>query len=318
MTIKTSLLVFVPYIRMMNNQIFVFLSMLCLCFAANAQTPKLYKDLVFQEVTIDKDQSYAPKDQEDDTKFHLFDLYQPKGGPSTARPLIIWMHGGGFKFGSKDVTEIKLWCKNFAQRGYVCAGINYHLDKKTTSFNFDRLQKSCYYAVQDAKMAVEYFKQHYKQYGIDPGKIILAGNSAGGMIALQAAYVSDSELAKMAGLNEQGRPGLLKVAAVVNFWGGIFDLKWLKNAHVPIVNVLGNKDRVMPPTHKDGPLFGGIDIHNEGDKLHIPNELKIFDGYAHQLERHFNPVFPAGKATQERWQEAAGFAADFLYSTVLK
>lgn len=303
---------------MMNSQPLVFLSMLCLSLTANAQTPKLYKDLVFQEVTIDKDQSYAPNDQKDDAKFHRFDLYQPKGDRSTARPLIIWMHGGGFKFGSKEVNEIKLWCTDFAKRGYICAGINYHLDKKTTSFNFDQLQKSCYYAVQDAKTAVEYFKQHHKQYGIDPDKIILAGNSAGGMIALQAAYASDSELAKMAGLNDTGQPGLLKVAAVINFWGGIFDLNWLKNANVPIVNVLGNKDKVTPPTHQSGSLFGGIDIHNEADKLHIPNELKIFDGYAHQLQRHFNPVFPAGKATRERWLEAAGFAADFLYQNVLK
>ncbi|MDP9047150.1 MAG: alpha/beta hydrolase [Bacteroidota bacterium] len=303
----------------MINHTLVFLSILCCAsVAAKAQNLKPYKDLVFTDVTIDKDQTYDPAGPQDKMKVHRFDLYQPKGDRTTARPLMIWMHGGGFKFGSKDAQGIKFWCKNFAQRGYVCAGINYQLGKKTASFNFDQLQKSCFSAVQDAKMAVGYFRKHYREYGIDPNKIILAGNSAGGMIALQAAYVSDRDLAKMAGLHETGQAGLLKVAGVVNFWGGIFDINWLKNARVPIVSVLGNKDRVVPPTHKDGPLYGGIDIHAEADKLNIPNNLKIFDGYSHELQRHFNPVFPAGKETQERWQEASQFAAEFLYSTVLK
>jgi hypothetical protein len=36
------------------------------------------------------------------------------------------------------------------------------------------------------------------------------------------------------------------------------------------------------------------------------------------LQRHFNPIFPAGKATQERWLEAGQFTADFLYTFVIK
>lgn len=280
----------------------------------------MYRDFVFPDVIIDKDQSYALNTLADKNKFHLFDLYQPKGDPSPARPLIIWMHGGGFKFGSKDAQGIRLWCKNFAQRGYVCAAINYTLGKKLASFNYDQLQKSCYYAVADAKMAVEFFSQHSKEYRIDPDKIILAGNSAGGMIALQAAYSTDAELAKMAGITDhvEKQPGLLKVAAVINFWGGIFDIGWLKNARVPVVSVLGSNDSVVPPMQKDGPLYGGISIHEEADKLHIPNGLKVFDGYSHELQTHFNPVFPAGKATRERWLAASQFASDFLYKVLFK
>src|ERR1700761_3535569 len=110
------------------------------------------------------------------------------------------MHGGGFKFGSKEAKGIQLWCKTFARRGYVCAAINYSLSKKYPIFNFDEMKRSCYYAVQDAKSAMVYFKKHYKEYNIDPDKIILAGNSAGGMIALQAAYSSNYELSKFAGI----------------------------------------------------------------------------------------------------------------------
>ena len=217
---------------------------------------------------------------------------------------------------------MRLWSKSFAQRGYVCAAINYRLSKHNPLFHFDELLRSSYFAVQDAKRAVLYFKKHAKEYHIDPDKIILAGNSAGGIIALQAAYSSNADLAKLAKLpdtveNAKTRE-IFKVAGVINFWGAIFDLDWLKNAHVPIINVLGDKDSLVPPTHKDAPLFGGIDIHTKADALHIPNRLKIFEGYSHELRKHFNPLFPASSGTHKRQMEAGQFAADFLYEQLFK
>jgi len=307
----------------MFKQPLLFISLLCLALNATAQTAKLhrYKDIVFTDITIDKDLSYAAPDSPVLKKSRLFDLYQPKDDHSTApRPLIIWMHGGGFKFGTKEAKGIQLWSKTFAQRGYVCAAINYRLSKKNPLFHFDVLKQSCYYAVLDAKMAVAYFKRHHVEYNIDPDKIILAGNSAGGMIALQAAYSTNKELAKFAGITDADsrHQDLLKVAGIINFWGAIFDLNWLKNASVPIVSALGSKDSLVPPTHKSAPLYGSVDIQSEANKLGIPNEIKIFDGYSHELQKHFNPMFPVGKGTQQRWLEAGQFAADFLYSTLFK
>jgi acetyl esterase/lipase len=288
-----------------------------------AQTTHRYKDLIFQEVTIDKDLSYRPDADNKEKKSYLFDLYQPKDDNELHRPLIIWMHGGGFKYGSKSAKGIQLWCKTFAQRGYVCAGLNYRLSKKNPVFNFDELLKASYYAVQDAKTAMAYFRKNAARYHIDPNKIILAGNSAGGIIALQAAYSSNEELAKLAKLpadsaalnNPHGRA---KVAAVINFWGAIFDLDWLNSEKVPIVSALGSRDGIVPPTHKSAPLFGGKDIYDKATALGIPNELKVFDGYSHELQRHFNPFFSGGAATQKRWLEAGQFAADFLYKTIFK
>jgi len=306
----------------MLKYLLLFTSITFIALSAKAQTvkPVKYKDIIFSDVTIDKDLNYAPDAPTDKKKSFLFDLYQPKDDHSAPRPLIIWMHGGGFKFGSKDAKSIQLWSKTFAQRGYVCAAINYSLSKKDPLFNFGELQKSCYYAVQDVKTAMEYFKQHHAEYNIDPDKIILAGNSAGGLIALQSAYSTNARLAKMAGITDSNanEQGILKVAAVINFWGAIFDLNWLKNARVPIVSVLGSNDNIVPPTHKSAPLFGGVDIHKQADILGIPNKLKVYDGYSHELEKHFNPLFSAGNCTQERWMKAGQFAADFLYDTLFK
>ena len=297
-------------------------SIICFTLKAGAQPAKLlrYKDIIFTGATINKDLSYNPKADKKEKKSYLFDLYQPQNDHSTPRPLIIWMHGGGFKFGTKEAKGIQIWGKSFAQRGYVCAAINYRLSKKNPLFHFDELQKSCYNAVQDAKMAVAYFKLHHSEYNIDPEKIILAGNSAGGLIALQAAYSTNAELAKMAGINDSTANShqILKVAGVINFWGAIFNPDWLKNTRVPIVSVLGSNDGIVPPTHKSAPLYGGIAIHEQADKFGIPNGLKVFDGYSHELQKHFNPIFPSGKGTQQRWLEAGQFAADFLYDKVIR
>ncbi len=308
----------------MFKQQLVLLSLFLITLSASAQTGKCfrYKDIIFSDVSIDKDLSYKPNVLKDEKKSYQFDLYQPKGDTAQGRPLIIWMHGGGFKFGSKKAKGIQLWSRTFAQRGYVCAAINYRLSKKNTIFNFDELLKGSYFAVQDAKTAVEYFKKHYKEYHIDPDKIILAGNSAGGIVALQAAYSSNTDLARLAKLPDTVEGAktreIFKVAGVINFWGAIFDLNWLKNARVPIVNVLGSKDSVVPPTHKSAPLHGGVDIHAEAEALHIPNQLKVFDGYSHELQKHFNPVFPVSNATHQRWLEAGQYAADFLYEQLFK
>lgn len=173
--------------------------------------------------------------------------------------------------------------------------------------------------MQDAEQAVAYFKRNYTKYRIDTGRIILAGNSAGGMIALQAVYSSRSELAALAG--DSGTAYLPKVynpqkiAAVVNFWGSIFDINWLQNADVPIVSVHGRLDQTVPIEHVRSPFYGSLSIHEKADSLHIPNQLKVYDWFSHELQRHFNP-FWTGSATKKRWMEAGQYAADFLYGAL--
>ena len=280
-----------------------------------------YRDLVFNNLTVSKNISYNDSAYAVDRKSYLMDIYQPAVDSATKRPLIIWMHGGGFKFGSKEARGIQLWCKTFAERGYVCVAINYRLSKNNPLLHYNDLLKGCYDGLMDAKKAIRFFRENALKYGIDPDKIILAGNSAGGMIAIQTAFVSDADFAKTAGLptanGDDRSPSLPKIAAVVNMWGAIFNRDWLKNARVPIVCVLVDQDGIVAPTHKNTGIYGGEDIHSTADSLQLPNDLKIFKGYSHELQKHFNPIFPVSGDTERRWQEAGQFAADFLYRNVI-
>ena len=254
---------------------------------------KLYKDIVFSRYTVEKDLRYSKVE-----KYAVFNLYRPKTDSVALRPLIIWMHGGGFKFGSKKAAGVKVWCGSLAQRGWICAAINYKLGNKSLKFTYKELVTNCNRAVQDVRTALAYFKANAALWGIDTTRIILAGNSAGGMLAMQAVYSPGS--------------GYQGVAAIVNFWGGIFDTAWLHNAQVPIVSVHGTQDGIVPYDHKGYPLYGSLPIHRMADSLHIPNALKAYEGFSHELQKHFNPFLVSGK-TRQRWLEATQFAADFLY-----
>ncbi len=64
-------------------------------------------------------------------------------------------------------------------------------------------------------------------------------------------------------------------------------------------------------------MYGSFAIHHVADSLLIPNQLKTYDDYSHELQKHFNPFFVSG-ATKKRWLEAGQFAANFLYRELFK
>ncbi len=302
------------------------LIMMAFCFTATAQEmnmPVKFKDFVFDDVQVQKNLMYktnpAPGIKK---KYYYFDFYQPANDSTAYRPLIIWLHGGGFKFGKKTSGGLPIWSKTFAQRGYVCAAVNYRLSKKHPLKNFTDLVQGCADAVEDINEALRFFKAHYKEYRIDTNKIILGGNSAGGMIALQAVYSSQAEMAMLIHAGDSTSEGAdihnpQHIAAVISYWGALFNINWLQNARVPIVSVHGNKDRVVPYDDKKPPLYGSLAVHRMADSLQIPNAVKIFEGYAHELQKHFNPLYE-GSAARKRWRQAGAFTADFLYQQLFK
>jgi len=287
-----------------------------LSYKSLAQLPVRYRKQVFSAIVRKKNIFYG-ENSTDKRKPHLLDIYEPAGDSLTGRPLIVLMHGGGFKFGSKNISRMRIWGKHFAKKGYVCATINYRLSTKNPLRNFEDLAEGCRDASEDAITAVKYLKEHAREFNIGSSRIILAGHSAGGMIALQTVYSSVQEINRLikkdipADTNPKHNPA--GIAAIINFWGAVYDTTWLANARVPIVSVHGSKDRVVPYDFKnDNPLFGSAAIQRTAERLKIPNALKTYPGKGHELQKHFNPLY-AGPVVRKRWRAAADFAADFLF-----
>lgn len=106
--------------------------------------------------------------------------YYPGTNPTS--PLLIYVHGGAWRFGDKssfhrsdnDVHKIREY---FQAAGFATATINYRLSYETL---FPA-------QIHDVKAAIRYLKQHAKILGFDPAKIALAGGSAGGHLVQLAA-----------------------------------------------------------------------------------------------------------------------------------
>ncbi len=103
----------------------------------------------------------------------LCDVYSPPAGVSK-RTAIIHLHGGGFQRGSKD-NGCQL-AAPLAERGYVSLACDYRLAP----------QSKWPAPVEDVKTAIRWARANANRLGIDASKIVLAGYSAGGHLALTA------------------------------------------------------------------------------------------------------------------------------------
>lgn len=88
-------------------------------------------------------------------------------------PTIVFFFGGGWNGGS--ISQFEEQSKYFASRGMVAAVVDYRVKKRQGTTPFE--------AVKDAKSAMRYLKIHAKEFGIDTGKMVAAGGSAGGHLA---------------------------------------------------------------------------------------------------------------------------------------
>lgn len=106
-----------------------------------------------------------------------------------AKGTIFYVHGGGFVGDDKSAREDYLF--QFVKEGYNAVSINYALAPEVS-----------YLAAQkQANEALKFVVEKADDYGIDPNKIVLAGDSAGGQIAGQLANIlTNSAYAKEVGI----------------------------------------------------------------------------------------------------------------------
>jgi predicted esterase len=288
--------------------------------AAQSNSSTRFRDPVFEKVSIKRNINYQSVVKEGiKKKYYLLDLYEPEGDTLELRPLIINLHGGGFKLGNKKSTCTPSFSRSYAQRGYVCAAINYRLSRKKPLSKFKDLAEGCFDAIEDMNSAIAFLVAHSREYRIDTNRIILAGNSAGAITVVQAVYSNPALRAKfIPGITRPTDSTALtpRYTAVVNLWGAVFDTGWIQYSSIPIVSIHGTRDRIVPYDHKDSNMFGSLSIHRQASQFKIPNSYKAFEGFGHELHKHFNP-FWAGRPTKKRWKKAAQFISEFLYREVI-
>jgi acetyl esterase/lipase len=127
------------------------------------------------------------------------DLYLPQSDKPL--PLIIWIHGGAWRAGSKDFG-VPL---DYLADGYAVASINYRLS-----------QHAIFPAqIQDCKAAVRWLRANAQNYNLDPNHFAAWGPSAGGhLVALLGTTGDINEFDVGENLSVSSR-----VQAVVDYFG---------------------------------------------------------------------------------------------------
>lgn len=214
-------------------------------------------------------------DNEFDTQsidLHM-DVYSPKGDKETGRPAVLVMHGGAFAAGSKDDMEQQsvMYCDSLAARGFVAVAVEYRLGITATaedgliSIDSANFSRAVYRGIQDVRAAVRYMRAKAKDFGIDPNRIYLLGNSAGAILALENIYIDkNSEIPEVAladpslgGLDLYGVDGYSPEAnAAVALWGGIHDVGIIEDKSTPVLLVHGTGDSTV--LFKTGRPLGNI------------------------------------------------------------
>ncbi|HEY5510305.1 MAG TPA: alpha/beta hydrolase [Prolixibacteraceae bacterium] len=103
------------------------------------------------------------------------DIYQPKGLAKPA-PLLVFIHGGGWKSGKR--SDYLVYLTHFAKLGYVTATVSYRLTDIAP-------YPAC---VEDIRDAVQFLYLNGEKYNYDPDRICLIGGSAGSHLAMLAGY----------------------------------------------------------------------------------------------------------------------------------
>lgn len=171
---------------------------------------------------------------------HAIDLHRPAGaGP---HPVLVWVHGGGWMSGDqRQLASSEHGMDQFLaallERGYAVASVNYRLSNQA------RFPAQ----IHDVNGAIRHLRRQAADLGLDPARMAVAGDSAGGHLALLAAMGGPGLAGEVGGT---GGSGTLR--AVVSFYG-VTDIARVHSDRAPLRDCPAGPQGASSP---EGQLLG--------------------------------------------------------------
>jgi acetyl esterase/lipase len=202
------------------------------------------------------------------------DIAYPKDNKGKL-PAVVYIHGGGFEMGDKPTDQAVLFAKN----GFIGITIEYRLSGEA---KFPA-------AIHDCKTAIRWTRANAKKYGIDPDKIGVIGESAGGyFVAMMGTSGGDPYLEGDGPYREHSS----NVQAVVDLFGPLdLALKGATGANVdpnkssdpaskflgkPVAEVPELVKKANPITYVNAGDAPTLMIHGEKDSMVLIRHSELF------------------------------------------
>lgn len=199
------------------------------------------------------------------------------------RPVMIYVHGGGFATGSRINALQDKYCKHFVAQGFVSISIDYRLGLKDIQQPSPEIMtKAIQISLEDLLTATAFIIKKADEWNIDTEKIMISGGSAGAITCLNAEYevCAQRPLSKLV-------PEGFNYAGVISHAGCIMvretALEW-KQAPCPILFMHGDKDMQVPFESMDmmGIFTAGSNyLHKQFVEHDFPHWLYVEEGADH-------------------------------------
>ncbi|MCB9227591.1 MAG: T9SS type A sorting domain-containing protein [Chitinophagales bacterium] len=262
-----------------------------------------YQSDIFTNVDVTTYDYGSAVNMAGNTQVLKLDLYTPVGDTATDRPVVILCFGGSFYAGSRTSSELVTIATSLAKKGYVAASIDYRLASSMFDLiSEETMVKVVFGAVQDGKAAIRYFRKNFDEgnsFGIDADQIFIGGTSAGGILAINLAYVDSlgklpttwqdwaCEIGGMEG--NSGNPGYCSyVSGVFGFAGAVGDTSYINANDVPFYGCHATGDQTVQygygaPLNGLAPvsLYGSGNIGTRLNNLGVYNWLDTYNGSEH-------------------------------------
>ncbi|MCY4596406.1 MAG: alpha/beta hydrolase [Bryobacterales bacterium] len=179
----------------------------------------------------------------------VLDVYAPKSRPAELIPVVVWVHGGGWRGGSKDGIRRSV---PILSHGLGLVSIGYRLSGEA---KFPA-------AIADVKAAIRWVRANASRYGFDPDRLGAWGSSAGGHLV--ALLGTAHEVAEWDSMHEENAGVSSRPTAVCNWFG---PTDFLRMNDFP-----GRIDHDAPDSPES--LFIGVPIQENPDKTQRANPIR--------------------------------------------